>query len=77
MKKILPVLIVVLFSFVGTSCNRSYSCSCTYKDTGLPPANINTDIKGSKNHALHECCVIHKAQLEEQGYVDVTCGVPI
>jgi hypothetical protein len=58
------------------SCQRNYSCSCTYISNGKA-VQVNTgDIKGNKNHALHECCDLRAAQLTATGYANVSCAVP-
>ncbi len=77
MRKQLFIMSCVTTMALISSCGRSYSCHCSYRDSAGKMQTYSEDMKGSKNHALHECCTIRKAKLETEGAKEVLCAVPI
>lgn len=77
MKNVSLILIAVSLSLMSASCNKTYTCNCSYNDSLRVHATEFSDIKGSKDHAFHECCTMRKAQLEDQGKTNVLCAIPI
>lgn len=71
------ILLGITLLFFATSCGRKYTCICNYNVNDTLQKQDAIDISGSKNHALHECCTIRKAQLEAAGNKEVLCAVPI
>jgi hypothetical protein len=77
MKKLPIFFIALCLCFALTSCYHDYSCNCSYSDSVTAPAIDVTQIHGTQSHALHQCCVIRKAQITAQGHPNVTCALPI
>ena len=75
MKKLLPLLVIAVFTLLVTSCTKDYNCTCTYNTNGILQTTVTHMSGVTKTKANEQCSGTQKAYHGNLGYTYITCGL--